>query len=144
MRYWIAGLALIFGSCSPNSTRPEIEVSDAWVRESRTGASAAYATVFNRGPGSDRLMGVTMNGPGEASLHETHYVDGVARMQSLANGLDIPAGESAELRPGAAHIMLIGLAKPPSAGETLPLILNFKRSGDRTVEFEVRSGLEAR
>lgn len=127
--------SLLLAACGRGA--PDISVSDAWVRETRSGETAAYATIANRGSAPDRLVAVTVPAPASASLHETRYEKGIARMRPV-DGVEIPAGASVSLEPAGAHVMIVGLAGPLAAGESLPLTLRFERSGERRVTAEVR------
>lgn len=53
-------------------------------------------------------------------------------------GLDIPAGGQARLRPGGDHLMLIGLAAPLVAGQSIEVQLEFEHAGPVTVTVPVR------
>ena len=53
-------------------------------------------------------------------------------------GYDIPPNGSFELKPSGAHLMLMNLKAPLKAGEKVPLVLRFQRSGEVQVELEVR------
>ena len=127
---------LLLASCGASGA-PDIQVMDAWARETVGGQSgtAAYATIANRGSGDDRLLGVSAAPPIAASLHETTTEGGVSSMRPLENGLDIPAGATVALKPGGAHIMISGLTAPLRDGDGVKLTLRFERSGDRAVEF---------
>ena len=131
---------LLLASCGASGA-PDIQVMDAWARETVGGQSgtAAYATIANRGSGDDRLLGVSAAPPIAASLHETTTEGGVSSMRPLENGLDIPAGSTVALKPGGAHVMVSGLTAPLREGEGLKLTLRFERSGDRAVDFRVAS-----
>jgi copper(I)-binding protein len=100
-------------------------------------ATAAYFTIANTG-GADRLVAVS-SPAGQASLHSTSMDGGVMRMRRL-DALDIPANSTVELKPGAIHVMITGLRRPPGAGQQLPLQLEFDRSGERAVIATVRAG----
>lgn len=129
---------LLLASCSRGGT-PDIQISDAWARETVAGQSgtAAYVTVANRGTGDDRLTSVSASPPVTASLHETSTAGGISSMRSLDAGLQIPAGGSVTLKPGASHVMISGLTAPLHQGELLRLTLRFEHSGDKSVEFKV-------
>lgn len=127
--------SLLLAACSRGA--PDIAVSDVWARETRSGETAAYVTIVNRGSVSDRLVAVAAPAPASASLHETRYEKGIARMRPV-DGVAIPAGASVALEPAGAHVMIVGLAGPLAAGESLPLTLRFERSGERRVTAEVR------
>lgn len=129
--------SLLLAACSRGA--PDIAVSDVWARETRSGETAAYVTIVNRGSVSDRLVAVAAPAPApaSASLHETRYEKGIARMRPV-DGVEIPAGASVALEPAGAHVMIIGLAEPLAAGDSLALTLRFERSGERRVTAEVR------
>lgn len=57
----------------------------------------------------------------------------------VVGALDIPAGSTVELRPGATHVMITGLGQPLKAGGRLPLVLSFERSGEFRVAVAVRA-----
>ena len=41
------------------------------------------------------------------------------------------------LKPGSYHVMLMGLKKPLTVGETFPLVLNFEKAGKVPVTVKV-------
>lgn len=71
----------------------------------------------------DRLTSASSDVAVKLQIHEMAVENEVMQMRQLADGLPIPAGGSAELKPGSYHVMLIGLKKPLIAGETFPLTL---------------------
>lgn len=131
--------SILLAGCSRGA--PDIAVTDAWARETRSGETAAYLTIANRGSAADRLIAVTVPPPASASLHETRYEDGIARMRSLTGGLEVAAGQSVRLAPAGVHVMVTGLNSPLAPGDTLPLTLRFERSGERQVAAQVRAAL---
>ena len=131
--------ALLLLSCaSKKSEPPQISISGAWSRATVAGQSsaAAYLTVTNTGDGDERLLQVSTP-IGRPSLHSTTMDNGVMRMRPLAS-LDIPAHSTVDLKPGGAHIMIMGVKQPLAAGSSFPLTLKFDRSGERTVTVAVR------
>jgi copper(I)-binding protein len=130
---------LLLAACGGGE--PEIAVSDAWVRETRSGDTAAYMTIANRGSAPDRLVAVSVPSPASASLHETRYEGGIARMRPLPNGIDVRAGESVQLRPAGTHVMISGLPAALEPGDRLELSLRFERSGERRVAAEARPAM---
>ena len=128
---------LLLAACG--SGTPDIQIADAWARETVAGQSgtAAYMTIENRGSGDDRLQGVSAQAPVAASLHETSTNGGISSMRPLASGLAVPAGETVALKPGGAHVMISGLTAPLQKGSRLKLVLRFERSGEKPVDFKV-------
>ena len=72
---------------------------------------------------------------GEGDM-DTEGMQGMT-MQEV-EGIDVPAGETVALEPGGFHVMMIDLAEPLVAGETIELTLTFEFAGERTVMAEVR------
>ena len=50
------------------------------------------------------------------------------------DGLEVPAGGRATLRPGSQHVMLMGLVQPLMRGQSFPLWLTFEKAGTVTVK----------
>ena len=143
MRRTILLATLLLAACGRGGGTPDVSVSDAWVREARSGSTAAYLTIANSGDGDDRLISVTVPATAQASLHSTTSEDGITRMRPLPDGLPVPAGETVALRPAGTHAMIMGLSAPLEPGGTLPLTLRFERSGERQVAAEVRPAAAA-
>ena len=87
----------------------------------------------------DRLTSVASDIADKVQIHEMSVVNGVMEMRPLADGLPVPAGGSVVLKPGSYHVMLIGLKKPLTAGETFPLTLTFEKAGNISVTVPVQA-----
>ena len=96
-------------------------------------SGAAYMTLDNKTGTADRLTGASSNVAVQVQIHEMSVVNGVMQMRELADGLPFPAGGSVALKPGSYHVMLIGLKKPLTVGETFPLTLTFEKAGNISV-----------
>ena len=133
--------ALLLASCSKSGT-PDLQISDAWARETVAGqtATAAYMTIDNRGAGDDRLISVEAAAPAKAMLHASESSGGISRMREMGAGLALPAGTAVQLKPGGSHVMITGLGAPLQAGEVMKLRLQFEKSGPRDVDVSVGAG----
>ena len=140
MKHVLLAALLLLASCNKSGS-PDIQVSDAWARETVAGqtATAAYMTLRNRGRGDDRLIAISAPAPTVAMLHASDNSGGVARMRPMEAGLAIPAGAAVELKPGGSHVMVTGLGGPLRSGDTLKLTLRFEKSGERPVDVRVTS-----
>jgi len=99
-------------------------------------SGAGYFSVTNTGSQDDRLIGVTADFP-RVTLHGTEDDNGVMRMFDV-DAIDIPAGETVALEPGALHIMFMGLDGDPfEVGEEIPATLIFENAGEVDVVFYV-------
>lgn len=127
---------LLLAACGQQGT-PEIEVDGAWARPTVGQAPAAvYVDIDNKGDSADRLTGAFTDHAAMAMVHQNEVVNGVARMR-MAGEINVPAGDRIEMVPGGTHIMLEGLRAPLKAGDRFDLVLQFKDSGDKTVEVAV-------
>ena len=134
--------ALLLASCS-KAGDPDIQIADAWARETVAGqtSTAAYMTIRNAGSGDDRLIAVTAPAPANAMLHASESSGGISRMREMGSGLAIPAKSSVELKPGGSHVMITGLATALPEGAQLDLRLNFEKSGERRVAVPVSTAV---
>ncbi len=112
-----------------------MRVTGAFVPEPAGSVAAAYFTLHNDTGRDDTLVGVTSPAADVAVLHLTEIVDGVARMIAQ-DGLPVPAGGSAVLAPGGAHVMLLGV-DPVVEGEVVELTLWFAHAPPLTVQAPV-------
>src|SRR5215212_463286 len=128
----LAGAAL----AQTDAPQGQIQVKDAWARATPGKAEngAAYLTILS--PAADRLTEVSPPVAKKAELHNMTAEGGVMKMRSLS-ALDLIPGEPATLKPGGTHVMLMGLNRPLTAGETFPLTLSFEKAGKREVAVAV-------
>jgi copper(I)-binding protein len=130
--------SLLLASCGQSGT-PNVQIKDAWARETVAGqtSTAAYFTVDNVGNADDRLTGITIAAPASATLHATESSGGISRMREMSSGLAVPAGSTISLKPGATHVMIMGLNRPLKAGNKLQLGLRFEKSGEKPIDVPI-------
>lgn len=116
-----------------------IHIEHPWTRATPPKAeiAGAYMRLENKGHAADRLLSAASPAADHAEIHRMDVKDGVMTMRPLAEGLDVPPGETVALAPGGLHIMLVGLARPLKEGERVPLTLTFAKAGTVTVELAV-------
>jgi copper(I)-binding protein len=128
-----AGLAVASAALAQTS---QLEVSNAWARATPGKAENGAAYVTIQSPAADRLLSASSPVAKKAEVHTMEMAGMVMKMRPIA-ALDIPAGSPVALKPGAEHIMLIGLQHPLVEGQSFPLTLNFEKAGARTVTVAV-------
>ena len=130
--------ALLLASCGQSGS-PNIQIANAWARETVAGqtSTAAYLTIANNGAADDRLVAVSLPQPAKASVHATENSGGISRMREMSSGVAVPAGSTIELKPGGTHVMITGMQAPLRRGETLKLRLRFERSGEKPIDVPV-------
>jgi copper(I)-binding protein len=111
-----------------------INISLPFTRATLPNAPVAggFLTIENTGTESDRLISATSDIAGETQIHEMAMEGDVMKMRPLADGLEIPAGETVVLAPGGYHIMFMGLKQTLVEGEKVAVTLTFEKAG--TVE----------
>jgi copper(I)-binding protein len=101
-------------------------------------AGGGFMKFENRGTVADRLVSVSADVSASVELHTMSMQGDVMRMRQV-DAIELPAGQSVELKPGGLHIMFIGLKAPLKAGETFPLTLRFEKAGEVTVQVNVEA-----
>lgn len=116
----------------------DLAVVAAWARATPPAAElgAIYVSIENRGNAEDRLMGASSPAARSTTLHESVEENGVALMRPL-RAAAIPVGGVLEMKPGGAHIMLMGLLAPLKEGESVSLTLDFETAGSVAVSVPV-------
>ena len=139
-------LMLLFALCQPLLAHDfkvgDIEIYHPWSRATPEGAkvAAGYVVIRNHGSAADRLVSATGEIAGRTELHEMAVdAQGVMTMRPLADGLEIPAGGQAELKPGSFHIMFLDLQRGAKEGETFKGMLTFEKAGSVEVEYTVQA-----
>jgi periplasmic copper chaperone A len=135
----------VAGAHAQGVSAGDLKISAAWSRATPKGAGvgSGYMKIMNTGHESDRLVGGSSEVAGRFEVHEMSMNNGVMKMRSLPNGLEIKPGQTVTLDPGGYHIMLVGLKKPLVQGEHFKATLEFAKVGKVDVDFTVQ-GIGAR
>ena len=113
-------------TCAAWSACAGVEVRDAWVRFTVKGQQATGAFMTLTARQGTRLVDVSSPAAGVSQLHQMTLDHGVMRMNAVKGGLDLPAGQVVELKPGGYHVMLMDLKSTLVQGASVPLTLRFK------------------
>lgn len=100
--------------------------------------AGAFFTLTNTGDTVDRLVGGTTKAAGRVEVHEMAMDGDVMKMRELENGLEVPPGETVELKPGGYHIMLFDLVGALKEGEMMEVTLEFAKAGTVTIPVMVQ------
>ena len=115
-----------------------IEVTDAWAPHTgkRTMSAAVYLKIHNKGSADDALIEVKSDVANMTMLHRSYEEDNIMRMDHVET-MPVAQGRTAELAPGAYHIMLMGLEAPLKRGEKFNIQLVFEKAGEITVPVDI-------
>jgi protein SCO1/2 len=117
----------------------DLHIEHPWARASIGAgkAGAAYLTIVNHGKEVERLLAAATPVAERAALHTHLMEEGVMKMRPL-QAIEVAPGEPTVLEPGGIHIMLTGLQRPLTEGETFPLTLIFQAAGSIEVDVIVQ------
>jgi len=130
---------------APARASAELQVSEAWVRETLPGQQVSAAYMQVKTPSAAALIGATSPVAKSVELHSMSVQNGVMRMRHL-DRLPLAANETVKLQPGGHHLMLMGIESPLKRGDKVPLELMLEADGRETrvkLEVEVRASGEA-
>mgnify|MGYP003462203398 CR=1 FL=1 len=133
MRVWL--IPMLFVATSAGA---QVSAENPWSRATPPGATIGAGFVLLRNAGAaDRVMGAASPVAGRVEMHVTVREGEVMKMREVS-AFEIPAGGTFELRPGGAHLMLMGLKRPLKKGDKVPLTLKLEKGCELTVELEVQ------
>jgi hypothetical protein len=130
-----------YSTSSSMAVRDESEVliRDGWVQEgppSQT-ITAAYMTIENHTGAAISLKSASTEAAQTVELHKMELVAGMMKMHRVET-IDIPAGGTAELKPGGYHLMVIGLKKELKEGDKVTITLEFSNNLRKTITIPVK------
>lgn len=107
------------------ATDSDVIVTEAWTRASNSKTSASYMFITNNQNKDVILTSATSDIASIVELHKTVTENNISQMVHI-DRLVIPAHNKVVLAPKGLHIMLIGLTKPLTKGEIVPITLHFE------------------
>jgi copper(I)-binding protein len=136
-----AAMFMMHGAAAAEFSVGALRIADPWTRATPKGATVAggYMTITNGGSAPDRLLRGAVAVADRFELHSMATEQGVVRMRPMVGGLPIKPGERVELKPGAAHAMLIGLKQPLQPGQRVKGTLEFEHAGKVEIEYTVEA-----
>lgn len=116
----------------------DVKVEDAWVRAAVPGQVATGAFMVLTADQDSQLLQADSEVAKDVQIHEMLMKDDVMRMQQV-KAINLPAKQPVALDPHGYHIMLMGLNRTLSAGDTVPIILIVKDGGGQEHAVEVQA-----
>lgn len=115
-----------------------VEVKDAWIRSTVQGQQGTGAFMNITAKDAATLVGASSPVAGVVEVHEMKMEGDVMKMHAVPS-LDLPAGQTVQLKPGGYHVMMMDLKKTLPKGSTVPLTLRFKdaKGAESQVELKV-------
>lgn len=127
-----------FGANAHEYQAGSVKIGHPWARMTAPGqpSGGAFLKISNTGTAGDRLVGGSTPVADHVEMHSMSMEGNVMKMREV-NAIDVPPGQTVELKPGAWHMMLIGLKAPLKAGDKVPMTLKFEKAGEVKVELKI-------
>ena len=133
----IKNLAALLAACTVLAAQAQtVDVKDAWARTTVPGQKASGAFMKLTAKEGTRLVGASSPVAGVTEVHEMKMDGDIMRMRAVA-GVDLPAGQTVELKPGGYHVMLMELKTALRKDSSIPLTLTFKDAKGAESKMEV-------
>lgn len=131
-------LALLAATALAQPALAQTTVKDPWVRATvaQQKATGMFAQISSASGG--RLVSASSPVAGVVEIHEMKMDGDVMRMRALP-GLDLPAGQAVELKPGGHHVMLIDLKQQLKPGDTVVVSLVIEGADKKRETVEVKA-----
>ncbi len=117
-------------------------VSEAWVRGTVPQQKATGAFMRLASAQGGKLVAARSPLAGVAEIHEMRMDGDVMKMRAVPS-LDLPAGQTVELRPGGYHVMLMDLKQALKEGEVVPLTLVIEAGDGRRETLDLKLPVKA-
>ena len=131
---WAGGLSLAWAQPAQLGA---LTVQNAYVKPTLPGQSnsAGYLKITNAGP-ADKLLSASSSSAGRVQLHFMGMQGDVMKMSEVSE-LALPSGQTVELKPGAYHLMIMGIKAPFNLGDQVKIKLKFEKAGELEMDFPV-------
>ncbi|NLF55283.1 MAG: copper chaperone PCu(A)C [Thauera phenolivorans] len=100
----------------------ETTVAEPWVRATVPAQKATGAFMRLSSDADARLVSASSPVANVVEVHEMAVVDNVMKMRQV-EAVELPAGDTVELKPGSFHIMLMDLKAQVKEGDEVPITL---------------------
>ena len=133
-----AALVLALAAAAPAIAQTVPKVEGAWARPTVAVQASGGGFLKITSATADRLVSASAPISKTVELHTMQMDGDVMRMREVP-AIEIPAGQTVELKPGGLHVMFIGLNQPLQEGASFPLTLRFEKAGEVKVDVQVRN-----
>jgi periplasmic copper chaperone A len=118
---------------TPEAHAMQMPQATAEMKMGGYGVTGAFMQIMNTGEEADKLVSASSDVAMMVEVHETTMINDMMQMRHVEDGIDIPAGEMIELKPGSYHIMLMNLNRDIVPGEAVLITLTFESGLEQTI-----------
>ena len=135
---YIACLILL-AACQPSKiTTGVLDVKNAWARPAAEGDNGAVYFVIENGTAQDDVLLSAQTDIASAVELHLSQMEGDHMSMHQQEEIVLPAGKAVEFSPGGLHVMMVGLTRELSTGDTFDMTLLFKQTGQKMVAVTVK------
>lgn len=120
----------------------QVTVEDPWVRGTVPQQRATGAFMQLTAETDARLVAAESPVAGVVEIHQMTMEKDVMKMRQISN-LELPAGQTTELKPGGYHVMLMDLKEQMVDGAVVPITLIFENSAGERFSQDVEAPVSA-
>lgn len=142
MKHLSLTLCLGFSAVFVTPAMAQLTVKDPWVRATVPQQKASGAFMQLTAARAARLVEARSPVAGVVEIHEMVIQANVMTMRAIP-GLDLPAGQPVELKPGGYHVMLMELKQQLREGTTVPITLVVEDKDRARESVEVQAPVRA-
>ncbi|MEY8876539.1 MAG: copper chaperone PCu(A)C [Leptothrix sp. (in: b-proteobacteria)] len=133
-------LAAALACCG--AAHADVTVKDAWVRATVAAQKTTGAFMQLNATSATRLIEVRSPAAARVEIHEM-AMDGDTMTMRAVKAVDLPAGQTVELKPGGFHIMMMGLKQGLKAGDSVPVTLVLEGADKKRETVEIQAPVRA-
>jgi len=130
------------GLAAAAAVQAQVTVAEPWVRATVAQQKATGFFARLQAAKDARLVDASSPLSSIVEVHEMKLQDNVMKMRQVP-ALELPAGQTVELKPGGYHVMLLDLAQQVKAGDTVPVTLVFEGRDGQRQSVEVQAPVRA-
>jgi copper(I)-binding protein len=134
MNKLIATSLLMFAVAMPAVA--QVQVDDPWVRATVPQQRATGAFMQLTAAVDSRVVEAQSPAAAVVEIHEMRMEGDVMKMRAV-DALELPAGQTVELKPGGYHVMLIDLKAQVKEGDVVPVTLIVEDKDGRREAIEI-------
>jgi copper(I)-binding protein len=136
----ITFLVLIAALSACASSNGSLTVTDVRARPMTQGQNGAiYFTIQNHTEMDEQLLAVKGDVASSIEMHQSAMNDKGVMSMAKQDSVKIPVGETVTFEPGGLHVMLIDLQQYLVIGESFPIVLEFEKMGEISLQVRVKT-----
>ena len=108
-----------------------------WAMPAGDKVASGYLKISNNGTAPDRFVGATSDMAGRVDIRQVSMNDGVVKVRSPPDGIEIKPGETVELQSGGYHLLFRHLKWALASCVPFTATLLFENAGRLEVNFSV-------